>query len=409
MGCWCGRVYTPSGFEDACIEVESGFIKAITKSRMSRCQEVDLILPGFVDLHVHMRGLGQRHKGEWRTESLAALRGGVTVVVDMPNNVPRIDSDEALGMKLEEASRESYVDFLFYSAYPYLPDVNYVVGVKLFPRDLENDLNELFERASVLGKEVVVHAEDPLVLREAEKPTNPEDHWRAHPELAEELAVRRVLSLAKRHSTEVRIAHSTLPSTLMLVLEAKLCGVKATAEVTPHHILLSIEDSVKLGPLAKVNPPLRSREVMRGLRAMVSAGLADFLVTDHAPHSREEKSRPYEEMPPGIPWLDVMAPFLLTLVERGDLPSRVLDMYSLHPARHLNLKRGSIAAGSIADLVMLRKDRWVVKGDELSTKAKSTAIEGMELRWRVDKVMIRGELVYDDGPVVEEGFGRPAL
>ena len=142
---------------------------------------------------------------------------------------------------------------------------------------------------------------------------------------------------------------------------------------------------------------------------MVSAGLADFLVTDHAPHSREEKSRPYEEMPPGIPWLDVMAPFLLTLVERGDLPSRVLDMYSLHPARHLNLKRGSIAAGSIADLVMLRKDRWVVKGNELSTKAKSTAIEGMELRWRVDKVMIRGELVYDDGPVVEEGFGRPAL
>ena len=199
MTCLCGLAYLPSlGFEEVCIEFESTILR-VSKAASGPCAEVDVILPGFVDLHVHMRGLDQRHKGEWRTESLAALHGGVTVVVDMPNNVPRVDNPEVLGRKLEEADKESYVDFMLYTAYPFLPDESYVAGVKLFPSDLMNDLNEVFSRASKLGKVVVVHAEDPLILGEAEKPTRVEDHWMAHPEVAEDVAVRRVLWLAGRH------------------------------------------------------------------------------------------------------------------------------------------------------------------------------------------------------------------
>ena len=408
MTCLCGLAYLPSlGFEEVCIEFESTILR-VSKAASGPCAEVDVILPGFVDLHVHMRGLDQRHKGEWRTESLAALHGGVTVVVDMPNNVPRVDNPEVLGRKLEEADKESYVDFMLYTAYPFLPDESYVAGVKLFPSDLMNDLNEVFSRASKLGKVVVVHAEDPLILGEAEKPTRVEDHWMAHPEVAEDVAVRRVLWLAERHGAKVRIAHSTLPTTLRLVHEAKVRGVNASAEVTPHHILYSIDDSSALGPLAKVNPPLRSRLVVEELRRMVRAGMADFLATDHAPHSPEEKSRSYEEMPPGIPWLDVMAPFLMSSIGEGELPAEIIDMYSSRPAAHLGLRRGRIAPGSLADLVILRKGTWVVGVEDLYTKARATPLRGKEMGWVVDRVFIRGELAYDGGPVVGEGFGSPA-
>ncbi len=408
MTCVCGLAYLPSlGFEEVCIEFESTILK-VSKAASGPCAEVDVILPGFVDLHVHMRGLDQRHKGEWRTESLAALHGGVTVVVDMPNNVPRVDNPEVLKRKFEEADKESYVDFMLYTAHPFLPDESYVAGVKLFPSDLMNDLNGVFSRASKLGKVVVVHAEDPLILEEAEKPTGVEDHWRAHPEVAEDVAVRRALWLAERHGTKVRIAHSTLPTTLRLVQEAKVRGIDASAEVTPHHILYSVEDSPALGPLAKVNPPLRPRPVVEELRRMVEAGMADFLATDHAPHSSEEKSRSYEEMPPGIPWLDVMAPLLMSSVGEGRLPARIIDMYSSRPAAHLGLRRGRIAPGSLADLVVLRKDKWVVGVEDLYTKARATPLNGREMGWVVDRVFVRGELAYDGGPVVGEGFGSPA-
>ncbi len=412
MTCICGLTFLPSlGFREACIEMESGLITRIFRipPPSSSCMRADIVLPGFVDLHVHMRGLNQRQKGEWRTESLAALRGGIAVVADMPNNIPKVDSREILEEKLKEANRESYVDFLLYTAYPYLPEDDYVAGIKLYPEDLMNNLNEVFRKASKMGKIVVVHAESPLVLKEADIPDKVEDHWIAHPELAEEIAVRRVLWMAERHYSRIRIAHATLPITVSLVQEAKLKGVDASVEVTPHHILFSREDAGKLGSLAKVNPPLRSKELVNELKSMLWAGMIDFLATDHAPHSLEEKSRPYEEMPSGIPWLDVMAPFLMTLVADGKLPAEVIDMYSSKPAMHMGLGRGSIAVGNSADLVILKKRRWRVHGDELYTRAKSTAIEGMELGWQVERVFLRGVLAYDEGPVVEEGFGVPAI
>ncbi|MEM3446992.1 MAG: dihydroorotase family protein, partial [Candidatus Korarchaeum sp.] len=135
MVCFCGKLMLPIGFVDSCIEVEGGEIRGIAKT-MGGCEQVDLVLPGMIDLHVHMRGLDQRHKGDWKSESLAALSGGVTVVADMPNNVPRIDNPEALRMKLEEATRESFVDFALYTAYPYLTEMSTVVGVKVYPEDM---------------------------------------------------------------------------------------------------------------------------------------------------------------------------------------------------------------------------------------------------------------------------------
>ncbi len=405
MVCFCGKLALPWGLMDGCIEIE-GRISSLSIG-MRGCEEVDLILPGMVDLHVHMRGMNQRHKGDWKSESLAALSGGVTVVADMPNNVPKIDSREKLDIKLEEARRESYVDFLLYTAFPYLDERSYVIGIKIYPEDMHEDLNIVFKRAYEIGKEVVVHAEDPLILKEAEKVSDVKEHNRARPELAERVAVDRVISLARRHGAKLRIAHSTLPYTLAAVSEARAEGIEVTAEVTPHHLLYSSSDAESLGSLFKVNPPIRdTREKLLG---MVRAGFADFLVTDHAPHSPEEKSKGYEEMPSGISWLDAFTPFLIQCVEEGRLPYRVLSMYSLNPALHLGLSRGSLIPGNLADLVILRRERWVLRKEDLHTKARASPIEGKELKWKVSKVFIRGELVFHDGPVVSAGFGVPAL
>ncbi len=407
MVCFCGKLMLPTGFLESCVEVEGNEIRSIAK-RMEGCEEVDLILPGMVDLHVHMRGMGQRHKGDWSSESLAALSGGVTVVADMPNNVPRIDNPEALRMKLEEASRESFVDFLLYTAYPYVSEMSWAIGVKVYPEDMRNDLRDVLRKASQLGKEVVVHAEDPIVLMEAESVDDLRDHPLARPELAEELAVARAISLAMRYGSKLRIAHATLPSTLAAVREARAKGLHVRAEVALHHLLFSSEDADRLGSLFKVNPPIRGPNIRRELLKMVEFGYADFLVTDHAPHSPEEKSKSYAEMPPGIPWLDALTPFLVQCIEEGSLPYRVLLMYSLEPASHLGLRRGSLIPGNLADLVILRREIWVPRPEHLSTRAKASPILGRELRWKVDRVFLRGEMAFQEHPIVSAGFGKPA-
>lgn len=408
MVCFCGKLMLPTGLIDACLSLEGELISGIAKS-MKGCESVDFILPGMIDLHVHMRGLCQKHKGEWRTESLAALSGGVTVIADMPNNLPKIDNPEALRMKIEEAKSESFVDFLLYTAYPYVAEDEVVIGVKVYPEDMMRGLKEVFRRASQLGKEVVVHAEDPICLMESDSVDDVREHSAARPELAEVIAVTRVISLARKHGAKLRIAHATLPSTLTAVKEAKAEGVRVSSEVTLHHLLFSTRDAERLGSLFKVNPPIRSPEIRDKLIRMVEVGYSDFLVTDHAPHSPEEKSRSYGDMPSGIPWLDSLAPFLLQCVEEGSLPYRALLMYSSEPASHLGLRRGALIPGNIADLVILRREKWVLKREDLHTKAETSPILGKELKWKVDRVILRGEIAYQDGPNVPMGFGKPAV
>ncbi len=388
MACISGKAFVGGRFLDLFIRF-SEVIERISLVKEPGCDEAYLILPGFVDLHVHMRGLNQRHKGDWGSESLAALHGGVTVVADMPNNDPPIRDRGSLERKYEEASKESYVDFLFYTLAPFLPEDPIVVGVKVYPEQLY-DLTP-FRRSGELGKELVVHAEDPEVLKLGETVNSPDYHWKARPDSAELVAVEKVVEMSRLTGSRLRIAHASLPDS---VITAKRAGSKV--EVTPHHLFFSREDV--RGPLAKVNPPLRSDEDVSRLMKLVSSGSVDFLVTDHAPHSREEKSRDYEEMPPGIPWLDVMAPFLLSKVKEG-FPTIILEMYSSAPASHMGLNRGTIAPGMLADLVVLSKEEWTVSERSLYTRAGDSLLMGKRLPYKVEKVFLRGELVFHDGPV----------
>jgi len=417
-----GKLYIDGELVEAAVGVEDGRVVWLGKPSLAppareRVTAGDgvLVLPGMVDMHVHMRDLGQAEKEDWFTGTLSALAGGVTFVADMPNNVPPARSVEVLRAK-EEAARKALVDYGFYIGLPEREGelkraVEFgVVGLKLYPEDLlRPGMARLLREASDLGLLVVVHPEDPLLVDAAhalEERALPH-HGRLRPALAEELAVRMVTYVAQRLGLRLHLTHLSSARALDAAAEAK-ARAWVTVDTAVHYLLLCEEDAARLGGIAKVNPPLRGRDDVEALRRALRSGLLDAIVTDHAPHRLEEKlSGDYDSIPPGFPGLELCLPLLMTMISRGLLPLRSLDLYSREPARILGIPKGRIGIGMDADFVFLNtRERWVVRGAHLRSKAKYTPFEGMEVVGRVERVYIRGVLAYDGEPAVAMGFGK---
>lgn len=419
-----GKVYLNGELVEAAVGVEDERIAWIGKpSRAPFAEERvsagegTIVLPGMVDMHVHMRDLGEADKEDWFTGSLSALAGGVTFVADMPNNRPPARSVEVLVAKEAEAARKAAVDYGFYVG---LPDssgelaraVKFgVVGLKLYPDDYAREsLAPTLMLAANLGLLVVVHAEDPLLLRVADalEERDFSAHGGLRPSAAEASAVRLFKYLAGKLGFKLHLTHISSKEGLRAALEAKL-DVGATLDTAVHYLFLSEEIVSGMGGLAKVNPPLRGRDDVATLRRALRAGLLDAIVTDHAPHRLEEKlERNYDAVPPGFPGLELCLPLLLTLIAEGAAPLRAIELYSSRPADMLGVPKGKIAVGTEADLTLVNvKERWVIRGQSLRSKAKYTPFEGFEVRGRVEKVFIRGALAFDQGELlVEKGFGK---
>jgi len=425
-----GKVYVHGRIMEACIGIDNGEITSVSKRSLApraekrvRYEGKKVILPGMVDIHVHLRDLNQEYKEDWYTGTLSALRGGVTAVIDMPNNVPPIDSYDRLLMKLERASRRALVDFGFYMGYPLkLEDLRkarkFIVGVKLYPQDLyEEKLRVLFNACLNEDIPVVVHAEDPKVLsekasvlREKGIELGPKIHTLLRPPEAELRAVRKVLALKREFKgLKVHFTHISLRDSLKEVLLGKLEG-DVTFDVTLHHALLdeSIYDT-PLGRISKVNPPLRPSSDREAIFSCLQRMLADALITDHAPHSLSEKlSDDYESTPPGFPGLEVALPILFTEILEGRLPLGVLDLYSSKPANIFGLTKGDIRPGMDGDLAVVDYSRGgTIKGEEFSSKAKYTPFEGRTVRALILDVYLRGVRALEEGNLqVEGGFGK---
>jgi len=424
-----GKVLLGGVIREAAIAIDSGRIVSVSSAGLAPKSEEKavytgkrVVMPGMVDIHVHMRDLGQSHKEEWYTGSLSALRGGVTTVVDMPNNEPFIDTPEKARMKAELASNRSLVDFGFYIGYPKQPKElgrlgGLVLGVKLYPQDLyEQKLRPLFEECSKLGLPVIVHPEDPVVLRNVRRKLGVREidsvsvHTLIRPREAEITAIRRVLALCREYrDLRVHFTHVSTKDSVELVCAAK-ANFRASFDITPHHTFL--DESVYLGPyrrIAKVNPPLRSRKDREFLFDCLRRLVPDALVTDHAPHTLEEKlAASYEDIPPGFPGLETALPLLLTKVIEGALPLRVIELYSSRPADLMALAKGRIEVGYDADIIVVDYNKeYIIKGGSLASKAKFTPFEGWRVRGKVTDVYLRGVKVLEDGdPLVSAGFGR---
>lgn len=362
------------------------------------------LLPGMVDVHVHLRQPGFEHKETWASGTQSGAAGGVTTVVDQPNTAPPTVDGTAFDRK-RALAENAVVDFginggvtpdwepdalldrpLFALGEVFLADSTGEMGID------ESLFVDALDRARAARLPVTVHAEDESLFDAAARERADADAWSAYrrPE-AELAATRRACELASERNTRVHVAHASTPAA---VDAATRHG--ATCEVTPHHLLLSRQDLDQLGTRGRMNPPLRDERRRRELFERVADGTVDMVATDHAPHTRAEKAAGIWDAPSGVPGVETALPLLLAQARQGRLDfERVRDLTARNPAAVFDLpKKGAIEPGRDADLVLVDPtETEPIRARDLHTSAGWTPFEGHEAVFP-EWTMVRGRIVY---------------
>jgi len=397
-----GKAFLDGSLTDTAIGIKDGKIASIGKNaeREGITAETEkIILPGFIDTHVHFRDPGMTWKEDFASGTLGALHAGITCVLDMPNTDPVTDSLPALEAKGKIAGSKAYTDYGLFAAVTEHCDIESIApkcaGFKLFMGSTTGNIlvsddrviKKKFREISKTGRTISVHAESEGMISGREENGN-EDHLANRPPEAEFDAVRR---LSVYPENRINVCHVTSPDTIDI---ASSFGM--TAEVTAHHILLECPNDSD--PDYKVNPPLRQPSVRRGLMDAFLNGRIDMIGSDHAPHTREEKSKGYGEAPSGISGVETTVPLFLNMVREGSLPLRTfVRMVSERPGEVFGMNKGKIKEGYDADLVFV--DMHHVKricGSELHGISKFTVYEGYDAVFP-DTVMIRGNIQIENG------------
>ncbi|MEM2099492.1 MAG: dihydroorotase family protein [Candidatus Bathyarchaeia archaeon] len=423
------RAYFNKDIVDCNIAIENGKIIKIGKAaHMPNADEKInlkglLALPGMIDAHVHLRDEEKAYKEDFYTGTAAAAAGGVTTVLDMPNNAPVTMSAAALRNRMRLAERKTLVKIGFYSEFPRnIDEVTSIVAegaiaFKLFTANQigglnindDQELQSAFRKISELGVPVAVHAEDKATITAVEeklksKRSDAAAFLEAHSEQAELKAIQRLLKLTSQIGILLHFCHITTQSSLDTVEDAKKAGRRVTCEVTPHHLLLSNEDFIRCGSSLAVMPPLRSGNHIAALWKGIVTGNVDIIGSDHAPHSWEEKAtRNIWNAKVGVPGLETTLPLMLTMVKKNRLTlADLIRLFSEKPAEIFNLKDcGKLAQGKKADLVVVDLNRKCkIDAAKFHSKAKYSPFEGWEVQGIPVKTFVNGLLVMDEGEIV---------
>jgi dihydroorotase len=382
------------------------------------------VFPGVIDSHVHFREPGGEAKEDLESGSRAAVMGGVTAVFEMPNTNPMTVTKEALADKVARATDRMFCDFAFFpgatkdniSLLPELERMPGAAGVKVFMGSstgnlLVDDPDLLRELLSKVRRRVSFHCEDEARLN-ARKGLrvegDPASHsvWRDAE--AAIMATKILLGLARETGARVHILHVSTGAEMALIADNR---DHATAEVTPHHLLLPASASyAKLGTRAQMNPPLREQDEVDALWDAIAQGIVDTIGSDHAPHLLEDKARPYPASPSGMPGVQTLVPMLLDAVSRGRLSlPRFVDLTSRGPARvHGIAAKGRIAGGYDADLTLadLSENREITD-DWIASRCGWTPYAGETVTGWPKVTVVRGRIVMRDGEITAPAGGRP--
>jgi dihydroorotase len=422
-----GTVHTPAGPIQADIGVRGGRIVAIGAAgdagETIDCTGLD-ILPGVIDTQVHFREPGLVHKEDLESGSRAAVLGGVTAVFEMPNTKPNTDSAEAIQDKLTRAHHRMWCDHAFYvgatnhnaAALAELERLPGTAGVKIFMGASTGDLlvaedSSLAEVLASGHRRVAIHAEDEARMNARAGECVPGDAS-SHPVWRDDesalLATKRILKLARDAGRRIHVLHVTTPAELELLGQNKDI---ATCEVTPQHLTLAGEEAYpRLGTLAQMNPPIRSGAHRDGLWHWLQQGVPDILGSDHAPHTLEEKGKPYPDSPSGMPGVQTMLPLMLNHVAEGRTTlARVIDLTSAGPQRVFGIiGKGRIAIGYDADFSIVDlKARWTIEESWLASRSGWSPFTGMTLTGKPIGTIVRGRRVMWDGALAETARGEP--
>ncbi|WP_242183909.1 dihydroorotase [Sphingomonas sp. CARO-RG-8B-R24-01] len=424
-----GTVHLPSGPAQIDVGVIGGRIAALgalgadDAGETIDCTGLD-VLPGVIDTQVHFREPGLVHKEDLESGARAAVLGGVTAVFEMPNTKPNTDSADAIADKLARAHHRMWCDHAFYvgatnhnaADLAELERLPGTAGVKIFMGASTGDLlvSEDARLAEVLAsghRRVAIHAEDEARMnaRTGERIAGDAS---SHPVWRDDesalLATRRILGLARAARRRIHVLHVTTPAELALLGQNKDI---ASCEVTPQHLTLAGEEAYpRLGTLAQMNPPIRSGENRDGLWHWLQQGVVDILGSDHAPHTLEEKSKPYPDSPSGMPGVQTLLPLMLNHVAEGRTTlQRVIDLTSAGPQRVFGLSgKGRIAVGYDADFsVVDLKARWTIEQDWLASRCGWSPFTGMTVTGKPLGTIVRGHRVMWDGTLADTAIGEP--
>jgi len=424
------KAYINKTMVDCSIAIDNGKIFKIGKeSHMPKADtRIDLknllVLPGLIDVHVHLRDEGKAYKEDFYSGTAAAAAGGITTVFDMPNNDPVTMSITTLRNRIKIAESRVLVNVGFYSEFPKgIKEIEGiaregVVGFKLYMAEQVGGLNihddqallEAFKIVKGLKVPTAVHAEDETTLRKVEdelKRANCNDinaFLKAHSENVETTAVKHLLNIAKQTSIHLHFCHVSTENGLEAIVDEKKSGMPITCETTPHHLFLSTEDLRRIGTFAITMPPIREKHHIIALWDGVRNGWIDVLGSDHAPHALKEKeAESVWDVKAGIPGLETTLPLLLTEVKRERLSiGDVVRLMSENPAEIFKLKgRGYLKEGTSADLTIIDLHRkYKIDSSRFHSKARYSAFDGRMVEGNAVKTFVNGRLIMEDNQIV---------
>ncbi|MCD8118483.1 MAG: dihydroorotase [Lachnospiraceae bacterium] len=421
-----GRILDPANGIDATGDVliadgriSGVYIKEDFPMKESDAEIIDVtgcfVMPGLIDLHVHLREPGFEHKETIATGTLAAAKGGITTVCPMPNTKPATDNPCRVKYVVDQAHAVSPVHVLPVGAVTVgqagrevtdIPGMA-AVGACAVSEDGKSVMDSgVYRKAMKLAAEadipVMAHCEDINlveggVMNQGAK--SAELGVAGISNAVEDIIVARDILLAKETGAKLHLCHCSTKDSVRMVKEAKEEGVRVTAEVCPHHFILTDESLSLQGSEYKMNPPLRTAEDVEALKCGLRDGVMDCISTDHAPHAAEEKAKPITQAPFGIVGLETSVPLTYTyLVETGYLtPLQMAEKMSCNPAKVLGIDRGTLGVGKMADITVIDpREEFVIDPETFASKGRNTPFGGWRVRGKVKYTIVDGEIVYRD-------------
>lgn len=424
-----GRVIDPKTKRDGIFDllIEGDKIIKIEKDiEMENVKAINakgcMVLPGLIDIHVHLREPGFEYKETIKSGSESAAAGGFTTIACMPNTSPVIDMAPLVEYIHLKAKREACVKVKSIGAISKglqgkeLAPMGEMVqsGAVAFsddgsPVESSSLMKRAMEYASQWNIPIISHCEEGSLsqgglMNEGEVSTRL--GMPGIPSAAEEIMVARDIALARYTGCKVHIAHVSTEASIDLIREAKGHGIPITCEVTPHHFSLTEEKVEGYDSSTKVNPPLRTRRDVEAIGKALKDGTIDVIATDHAPHHLDEKQMEYQLAPFGISGLETALPVAITYLVKENIltPMELVEKMSLNGAKILNLEGGTLEVGGKADITIIdSKKKEVVDKNKFYSKGKNTPFHGMELQGKVLYTIVDGKVVKDVNGIVKEG------
>ena len=414
-----GKVFTSDGLKVGGISIENELILKVGKEpSLPKASEVldvkgALILPGIIDIHVHLRDLDQSKKETMETGTRSAVAGGVTTVVDMPNNIPPTNSVARIKTKKKIIEGKTAANIGFYTKLPGHEDEVFdlakegVFGYKIYPASTlypsKDDLKliEFMKKIAITKLPFIIHPDHGYAAEKerelfASNMPRVEAFTKAHNQIDEGKALKEIFSLNENIGCHIHCAHVTAKETVKVIESEK--SQNLTGEVCPHHLMLTVNDLEKFKSEAKCLPPLRTNADQKALWDALKEDTIKIVTTDHAPHTYEEKHCEFEYAASGIHGLETFMPIMFTCALKGLIPLEDLIIkMTENPAKFLNLaNRGTLEVGNFADVIIVRKEKNKINQEMFESKAKWTPLNGYNSLVKLKQVIVNGTIVKDE-------------